>query len=344
MALLKESKFKTAAFSLCLVFMLLACGSLSAQLKTEVRVGASYTDNLFQFSDNDLSRWKNGAEKLSYAKTTDDLALSAQLDLAYPMQYRWWTFTPSITGKVSQNVSNTDKHRTDVVTRFRVDRYYWSASAMYGYYPYTYYRHYTDTDGSGELEKYSYQRNLYRADVIARPIKNLTAFGNVRYENMYYNEHFTEADGNRTTAELGVRYGFRPFSVQGSYAFQDFDNTGYKKVNREDAGYQGNIYRGVLRMKAMPLKGESTKKQSWAPYLELIKEDRYYQGDNAYYGSRVYKVFTTKAGMDFKLKPGLNLSLDYHHINRSAEASSATIIRAKEFSENRISTTLKYKF
>jgi len=104
------------------------------------------------------------------------------------------------------------------------------------------------------------------------------------------------------------------FSVQGSYAFQDFDNTGYKKVNREDAGYQGNIYRGVLRMKAMPLKGESTKKQSWAPYLELIKEDRYYQGDNAYYGSRVYKVFTTKAGMDFKLKPGLNLSLDYHHI------------------------------
>lgn len=344
MALLKEGKLKTTAFSLCLVFMLFGLSGLSAQLSTEVSVGASYTDNLFQFSDYDISRWKNGNDKLSYAKSTDDLALAAQLDLAYPMQYRWWTFTPSVTAKISQNVSNTDKHRSDLAARLRVDRYHWSASAMYGYYPYTYYRHYTDSDGTGELEKYSYERDLYRADLIVRPIKKLTAFGNVRYENMYYNEYFTEADGNRTTTELGLRYSFRPFSVQGSYSFQDFDNTGYKNIDREDASYQSNIYRGVLRMKAMPLKGESTKNQSWAPYLELTKEDRYYQGNNAYYGSRVYKIFTTKAGMDFKLKPQLNLSFDYHHINRSAEASSASIIRAKEFSENRISTTLKYKF
>lgn len=343
MAVLKQSKVKTKA-ALCLAFMLFALSGLWAQLETEIRIGASYTDNLFQFSDNDLSRWKAGNDKLSYAKTTDDVTSSLQIDLAYPMHYRWWKFTPSVTGKISQNISNTDKYRTDVIARMRVDRYYWSASTLYGYYPYTYYRHFTDTDGSGEPEKYSYGRNLYRADFTARPIKNLTAFGNVRYEQMYYNEYFTEADGNRSTAELGLRYGFRPFSIQGSYAFKDFENTGYKEIGKEDASYQSNTYRGVLRMKAMPLKGESTKKQSWAPYLELSKEDRYYQGDNAYYGSRVYKNLTTKAGIDFKLNPKCHLYVDYHHLFRDVEASSASIIRAKEFSENRLSMSLKYKF
>ena len=329
---------------LCLGILLITLGHAYAQIQAELSLGAEYTDNVFQLSDYDNSRWKNDNPKLDFVNTTDDLQLAMRLDLDYPIHYRWWIFTPSVTAKISQNVSNTDKERHDALLRFRVDRHYWSLTTLYGYYPYIYYRHFTDTDGTNENEKYSYERNLYRAELVVRPMKKLTTFGNVRYEDMHYNKYFVEADGSRLTTELGARYSFPSFSLQGSYSYRSFDNTGYKKLDADDGSYDSNIYRGVLRLKQMPFSGESTKNQSWRPYLELSKEDRFYQGNSSWYGGRTYHAYNTKAGLDLKLNPDWNLSLDYLHIFRNVESPNASVLRLKEFSENRLSAMLSYKF
>lgn len=329
---------------LCLGLFLIGLGHAYAQIEAEIGLAVEYTDNVFQLSDYDMSRWKNDSSKLDFVSTTDDLQLAMRLDLSYPIHYRWWTFTPSVTAKISQNLSNTEKERQDALLRFRVDRYYWSLTTLYGYYPYTYYRHFTDTDGTGENEKYAYERNLYRAELVVRPMKKLTTFGNIRYEDMYYNQYFTEADGKRLTTELGARYSFPSFSLQGSYSYRDFDNTGYKDLEANDGSYESNFYRGVLKLKPMPITGESTKEQSWQPYLELIKEDRYYQGDNTWYGGRTYQIYNTKAGINVKLHPDWNLSLDYLHIFRNVESPSASVLRLKEFSENRLSAAVHYRF
>lgn len=329
---------------MCFAFVMLSWANLAAQIEGKVSLGIHYTDNLFQLSDYDISRWKHDSENLDFVKTTDDLNISTQIDIAYPIPYRWWTFTPSITAKFNQNVSNTDKYRTDSLFRLRVDRYYWSLTALYGYYPYIYYRHYRDDGGTEENQKYSYERNLYRAELVVRPLQKLTTFGNVRYEDLYYNQYFTEADGNRLTAELGTRYSFPSFSLQGSYSFREYDCTGYKELDENDGSYESNIYRGVLRLKQMPIQGNSIKQQSWQPYLELVREDRYYQGNDSWYGGREYHIYNTTAGLRIKFKPSIKLSLDYLHIFRNVESPNASVLRLKEFSENRFSATLQYEF
>lgn len=329
---------------LCLALFLISFTLAHAQLEGEITLGATYSDNLFQFSDSDLSRWENGSNGLAWAKTTDDLNLTTTIDLAYPIPYRWWTFTPSVTGTISQTVKNTDKYRSDTILRFRADRHYWSASVLYGYYPHIYYRNYSDSDGTGNPEKYCYERNLYRADVILRPISKLSAFGNIRYEDLYYNEYFTESDGNRLTTEFGARYSFPSFTLQGSYAYRSYDNSGYKDMADDDGSYDSNIYRGVMRLKPMPLSGESTSRQSWQPYLELSKEDRFYQGNSAWFGGREYAIYNTKAGLNIKLHPDWNLSLDYLHIFRNVESPNESVLRLKEFNENRLSAAVSYKF
>ena len=329
---------------LCLGFLLFSLGYGYAQIEAELSMGVTYTDNVFQLSDYDLSRWKNDHPNLEFAETTDDLNIATRLDLAYPIPYRWWTFTPSVTASINQNISNTDKYRHNALVRLRVDRHYWSLTTLYGYYPYIYYRYYTDSDGSNELEKYSYERNLYRAELVVRPTRKLTTFANIRYEDLYYNQYFTEADGNRITTEAGARYSFPIFSLQGSYSYRSYESTGYKDVGADDGSYDSNFYRGVLRMKAMPISGESTREQSWQPYLELVKEDRFYQGDGDWYGGRAYHIYNTKAGVNVKLSPKWNLSLDYLHIFRNVDSPNDSVVRLKEFSENRLSAMVNYKF
>ncbi|HNQ43779.1 MAG TPA: hypothetical protein PKI59_05090, partial [Candidatus Cloacimonadota bacterium] len=181
---------------LCLTLVVLSFQGLSAQVQGAVSLGFQYSDNLFQLSDYDFDRYEQNHTNLTYVDTADDLQLTTRIDIEYPMQYRWWKFTPSLTGILQQNVSNTDKYRQDTMLRLRVDRHYWNFTALYGYYPYIYYRHYIDTDGTGELEKYSYGRNLYRADLQLKPVANTTVLLGIRKEDYYYNQFFTEADGS----------------------------------------------------------------------------------------------------------------------------------------------------
>ncbi|MDD2543733.1 MAG: hypothetical protein PHC57_04845 [Candidatus Cloacimonetes bacterium] len=329
---------------LCFAFCLFALTNLSANLEGEISLGLGYSDNVFQLSDYDFQRFDDEHPNLDYVETTDDLTMSMRIDLAYPLHYRWWKFTPSVTGTISQNISNTDKQRQDAILRFRIDRHYWSFTSLYGYYPYIYYRHFNDSDGSDELEKYAYERNLYRTELVLRPHKNVTAFGNIRYEELYYNKYFTEADGDILTTELGARYSFPSFSLQGSYSYKDYQAEGWKDLQANDGSYQSNVFRGVLRLKAMPINGESTRKSSWQPYLELSREDRFYQANDSWYGGREYNSTNTKAGVNVKLSPKWNLSLDYLHIFRNVDSPNGSVLRLKEFSENRLSATVKYKF
>lgn len=329
---------------LCLTFLWIGMLPLFAQFEGSITMGLHYTDNVFQLSDYDFESFDDDSSALAFAETTDDLSISTKLDLAYPIHYRWWKFTPSVSGVLSQTLSNTDKYRQDTLLRFRVDRYYWNASLMYGYYPHIYYRHFTDADGSGQLEKYGYQKNLYQADLQLRPLRKATIFAKLSYDDTYYNEYFTEADGHSLTSELGARYAFPSFSLQGSYGFRQFDNTGYQDLDADDGSYDSNIYRGVLRMSPMALSGTSTKDTSWQPYLELSREDRFYQGNSEWYGGREYHYTNTKAGVDVKLSPKWNLSLDYLHIFRKVDSPNASVLRLKEFSENRLGAGVKYNF
>ena len=322
------------------LFSVAIIGNLNAQLTGSVAVSTEWTDNAFQLSEQDLSRFEHESPTMDFVKTSDDLNLSTRIELAYPLHYRWWKVTPSVIANLAQNVSNTEKYRRDSTFKLRIDRYYWNASALYTYNPYIYYRNFADNDGTGESEKYSYSRDVYRADIAIKPLKNTTISGTIRLEDYRYNEFFTEADGQAITGGLGFSYRMPISDLDAEYSFRSFTND--NQVDSDDSSYDSNIYKGKLTLPKMRLSdGGKTK---WQPSLGLAYEQRYYQGSGSWYGGRADYTYTLSTGFKLLFSPVWNLSLDYSHIYRNVESDNAALLLSKEYSENRLSATMKFKF
>lgn len=322
------------------IFLGLAGSVLNAQMSGSVALSASYSDNAFQLSEYDLSRYQDNHELLSFVKTTDDMTLGTRIELAYPLQYRWWKITPSVIGNINQNVSNTEKYRRDATVKLRVDRYYWNLSAQYAYHPHIYFRDFNDSDGSDELQNYSYSRNLYRADLAVKPLRTTTLKANFRIEDFSYNQFFTEADGTAYQGGLGVSHRFSTFTIDTGYDYRTFDNQNL--IDNDDASYDANIYHGKITMPRMPVSEDGNT--FWQPSLGLNYQQRFYQGSGSWYGGRADYLYTMNAGFLWIFSPKINLSLDYSHISKSVESDNASVLRLKEYGENRFSAALNYKF
>jgi hypothetical protein len=323
------------------LFLLFTPRALSAQLDIGVSLGTTYSDNVFQLSEYDLGRWDHSHPNLNYVNTTDDLSIKARFDLAWPIRYQWWKIIPSVTATVSQNVSNPDKQRQDALFRLRVERYYWNFTALYGYYPENYVRSYVDTDGTQNLEKYSYARNLYRGDLNLKPFKNATIQLHGRYEQYYYNQYFTEYDANATTLGLGARYAFPAFSLGANYRYRVYDN---HRHDAEDGSYASNRYSGNIRLKSTPLNNDKPDSPTFYPELTLSYEERFFQSLDPWYGGRADFIYNTSAAFNFDFGPSWNLKLDYSHAYRNVESPVEEVCRAREYSENKVSATVKYSF
>lgn len=332
------------AFRPIILTLVLMIGSahslLNAQLTGSVELSGKYSDNVFQLSENDLNRFDQDSSLLNFAETTDDLSLATRIELNYPLKYRWWKITPSVIGSITQNVSNTEKYRRDATFKLKVDRYYWNLSAQYAYNPHIYFRDFRDTDGIGVNADYSYSRNIYRVDLGVNALKNTTLKGSYRIEDFYYNEYFTEADGQAVSSVVGISQHLAAFTLDAGYEYREFSNDNL--VDDDDSSYESNIYRGKITLPKMPL--SDVGKTTWQPHLGLTYEQRYYQGDGSWYGGRADLTYTISTGFTMFLNPRWNLSLDYSHIFRNVLSDNQSLLTAKEYGENRIGTALRYKF
>jgi len=326
---------------MCLALaLLLAPRPLSAQMEVDVSLETSYTDNVFQLSEHDLDRWAHFHQNLDYVNTTDDLKIGANFDIAYPIRYQWWKFVPSVSATISQNISNPAKHSQNAVFSLRTERYYWNLTALYGYYPDNYVRSYIDRDGTGELEDFTYSRNLYRADLNLKPIKNTTLQLHGRYEEYFYNQYWTEFDANAATVGIGARYSFPSFSMGASYRYRSSDN---HRHGERDASYNSNRYAGDIRLKSTPLSSKAGS-PTFHPEFSLSYEERFYQSNDTWYGGRADFIYNTKAALNFGFGKNWKLKLDYSHAYRNIVSPVESVRRSKEYSENRISATVKYSF
>lgn len=322
------------------LFLLGTSSELQAQIFGSVSLTAGYSDNAFQLSEYDLSRYDGNHNLLSFVETTDDMTLGTRIELAYPLHYRWWKITPSVIGNINQNLSNTDKYRRDATVKLQVDRYYWSLSAQYAYHPHIYFRDFSDGDGTDELQNYSYSRDIYRTDISIRPLRSTSLKANYRQEDFRYNEFFTEADGTAFQGGLGINQRFPAFTIDAGYDYRAYDNENL--VDDDDASYDANIYHAKITLPQMPI--SDTNSIHLQPSLALNYQQRYYQGDGSWYGGRADYLYTMTAGFMWTFSPKINLSLDYSHIFRSVESDNADVLRLKEYSENRFGAALKYKF
>jgi len=326
---------------LCFALML-GLGFLHAQFEGSITLNTTYTDNVFQLSDYDLDRFEANHPYLEFAKSTDDLTMHTQIDLAYPLRYRWWKFTPSVTATLSQNVANQDCYRRDFGSRLKIERYYWNATLQYAYHPNIYVRHYVDSDGSGKPEKYAYERDLYRADIQIKPISKTTVKFSGQFENRYLNEYWTEDDAELMTIGAGLRYRFSTFTLDADYSFRTSDNV--NKTESRDASYESDRYEFGFRTAHITLHDKKGLRINWYPALDLSYEERFYQGKDTWYGGREDNIYSTNASLNFVLNQNININLDYTHLFRNVDSPNGTVVQLKEYTENQIGFGLKYSF
>lgn len=330
---------------MCLAFVVIVFGATAQTgIQGAVRLGIQYTDNVFHLSDYDFDRFQTNHPNLDYVNTTDDLTLSARLDLAYPLRYRWWRITPSVTASHDQTICNTEKYNPKFLTRLRVDRYHWNATILYGYYPHIYVRSYIDNDGTGKLEKYSYECNLYRADANVHLLKNGSLRLHYRFEEYYYNQYFTEFDGTAQTTGLGWRHRFPIFTLNAQYQFRSFDNDERPMHDDRDSSYESDIYELGITMRQIPLTDSKSSKAKWCPALRLGYEERFFQSDDSWYGGRYDRIYTTNANILLTLTDKININLDYTHVFRNVDSPNALVRDLREYNENRLSVAAEYKF
>lgn len=313
---------------------------LTAQITGSVSIYANYSDNAFQLSDYDFDRYNSDHRLLDFVETTDDVNLGTQIEIGYPLHYRWWKFTPSVVANINQNLSNTEKYRRDSTVKLRIDRYYWYLIARYQYQPHIYFRDFSDDDGTDNLENYSYSRNTTRADLAIRPLRNTTVKANFRVEDYRYNEFFTEADGQALTGGLGISYRFPTFTVDAGVDYRTYDND--NRTTEADASYDANIYKAKLTMPRMPV--SDTGHMTWQPSLGINYQEKFYQGGGSWYGGRADYTYSMTAGFEWFFNPRINLSLDYSHVFRSVESNNSSVVQLKEYSENKFGASVNYKF
>ena len=343
----KQRSCRSMVFQPLILAVLLLLGfilPLQAQFKASVNLGATYTDNAFQLSEYDLNRFLNHDAPLSYVKNSDDLMLSTGFRSEYNTHWHWWKIIPYLNGSIEQNTLNTGKHTGDILAGIKVKRLLGELNLAYGYYPYTYLREYVDTDGTRKLEKFSYGKNLYKAEAFVHPSKKSTLNLEFKHEQYYYNKYFTEFDGPANTWTLGWKQSFPVLSLDGSYSYRVFDIANQVSVSQpEDASYESDIYAFGLQLKKMPLDSKYPS-LFWSPQFKLKYEERYFQGKDSFHLGRADYIYATTASMQFFPGDRWNFNLDYSYNYRNVDAVSTTVAKLKDYSENRFGVSAGYQF
>jgi predicted DNA-binding protein len=318
--------------------------NLSAQLSYFVEMGATYTDNAFQLSSFDLERNEDGHPDLEFVKSADDVILKTMLYGTYRTHYRWWQIRPLLQFNASQYILNPAKQRVDILAGLKVSRRLGELGIYYGYTPEYYVREYIDHNGTDRFEDYSYEKNLYRADLRLRPLPKSTASLEYRLDQYYYNQYFTEYDGDITTWKLGWEQSFPIFYLNASYAYKVYETDRSQDLDTpEDASYESNVYAAGILLKKMDLDPRYPRIQ-WRPELNLTFETRYYQGGDNWHAGRTDNLNTTAATLHLYLGDRWNFKLDYTQLFRNVDAPYASVMKYKEFNESRLGVSARYNF
>jgi hypothetical protein len=331
---------------LLLIWLVLCITAVALQAATALTFSSDfvYDGNVFQLSDYDLQRFDNGEGNLQFIKTTDDMIWQTSARAENSFKLNNIGVTPSFKVAGYLYGSNTDKSNYSVLgnVALRLQKNILNLSA--GYYPDNYLRQYADNDGTGGYEKFAYDKNLFKADLTLPVIDKNRLYLYAKLEQYYYNEFFTEFDGNATTYGLGWKYSGKMTAVDAAYFYRNFDNDATSEtVDAGDAAYESNIYdisvswrhiRPLIGLRYVPI----------VPTLSLNLEDRYYQGVESLHSGRHDSIYNVGISTTASMTKNLDIRLDFSRTLRNVSSNSLSAARYKEYTENTFLIGFGYKW
>ena len=316
-----------------------------------------FTQNVWHLSEYDLERVDEGSEYVAFAESADDLILKSKVkfstDYAFSKRFK---IVPSAKLAYNYYLSNGEKSSSSILCGVDIDYKPFALELRYGFYPGSYLRDYKDNksilyDGTGDYEKFEYDKNLYKAGLNWQAFKKHRFSGSIKMEDYYHNEYFTEYDGRAFTYELGWRGSFPGVYLDFSYAFKKFEteddiaslyapDADYDEIP-SDWSYESNIYNARVRLKKIDT---SNKNFKYRLVLDLDLENRFYQGSDSIHAGREDLTMELSPAIVFYFNKNFDITLDYSYLNRTVESPDSSVPKYKNYTDNAVSLGLSYKF
>jgi hypothetical protein len=318
---------------------------LQGRLTLSLASNLNYDSNVFQLSPYDLNRYDAGNSDFAYIKSPDDIIWSSSLRMQY--QYRWnqFRFRPYVKVAANRFLLNVDKSNVNYLGNLSILNPKGNIELAYGYYPDNYLRKYNDKDGTGLPEKFTYDKNLYKADATIPLMKHESLYFYLKYEQYYYNKYFTEYNGHALTPGIGWKHSSPQFSFDGTYYYRKLtgDSEIDYSIDTADAAYESNIYAvGMTWKNWKPIL--ASKIINIRPSIGITLENRYYQGSNKFHAGRNDTIIDLTAGLSIPVQKNLDISLDFSHTMRNVSSTYLSVPRYKEYTEDSISAGFSYSF
>jgi len=333
---------------------------LFAQFDLSLESRWDYNNNAFNLSDSELDQFDDGHTDFNYIESSDDLVTTNSARLRYTYEKKRVSYAISSRLGYNHYFNNNDKNSVSSYSALAYRSRKIDLNLGFGYYPDNYLRKYEDHDGTGELEEYSYDKTLYKFDGNYRLSRKNYLNYYAKYEQYFYNEYFTEQDGDAMTFGLGWRHSFPTFYLDLMYYYRLMETDNHidnasgisdweSMKDYRDASYDANIFSIKFTNKRVRL----TKKIELRPYISYTIEKRYYITDlpvshpqagsiDPIHSTREDSKYNLDLGVFFYLTKKLNISLDYTHIYRKVSSDYKPLADLKDYVKDSISVTFSY--
>ncbi len=322
---------------------------LMAQTRVDVKYGLGYTSNIYELSESDQESFDEGKD-FQYIETSDDFIQKLGLGIVRTKRTKDFRYTPSLKMVQTLCLNNPDKNTFNVIGGINSRYKDIQTDFRYGYYPKNYVREYMDSDGSKEDEKYTYEKNLYKISVSYEFMKKIIPIFYTKYENYYYNKHFTESDANALTIGFGCKYEGKYGDIQGFYYYRHYMNESDNSImqaiidNDKNSSYNSNIFEMKYTMKKV-----YTTNFDYKPFLGVIYRSDYYQTDldlqtDPIHSGRVDHKISIDLGTEIFIAKNLNFKLDLVQDIRKVHSDNVNLDDAKDFSKTQVFGNFTWSF
>ncbi|MCX6641619.1 MAG: hypothetical protein NTW14_14235 [bacterium] len=344
-------------FCLALTSPLRSIAGIKPPFTLKVVWTSGFDDNILNYSDRDLTRFKNNQEvSRSAINTTDDwvntFGIQAYRDFKLGRRF---SFRPYYSGKLNlysvNSIKNYSSHLFSARFAYRTRVY---LTLEYFYLADYYLRIYRDRDWT---EYHNCDFNLYQPAVKLR-YRKLPWVVDLEYarEMIYYNSYFTEYDSRANLYGLKGTWEFPTgASVAIGYQFKHSDNIGYEPPQIEQTGnpneeteagdgsYEENRY---LLEVFYPLPIDSD--WNWHSGIKFQHRQRFYQSSltlaqDAIHAGREDRRDIVKALVSVSPTTQLDLELSITFDVRRTTSQNSSVSAAKDFDDHALDLTLSYR-
>ena len=324
-----------------------------------LEITSNYDDNILRYSDRDLERFENNTEYYPSKLTTVDDWENEFTAKAYfesrsvfsrPLKIKYFGKFAHYYRNSFRNYTNHTLLLSQYITR-NLEIHF-----KYFYMPDYYLREYRDRD-LNEYHSCSFDDNQARLGINYRFSKKTEMTVQTQFEQIYYNQYFTEYDSELMLYEGILEHKFSlDFRVNLKIGFCVSDNIGYEPsadsaesslfeedTEYGDCSYEEEIYQAEIRYRMKKLLGEDT----WFT-LQYKLRHRIYTSDNSldidpFHAGRLDNRHRAILEISRSLSPRLNTALKYTLEWRTTESDCQSVIKAKKFQQNVFSLSLTYK-